>query len=97
MLPRERIALDAKKASDQRQTDKQIFDAMIKTQMSTPTGRKFVLWVLNLLQYNQPNVHNSAQAYRIAAVQNVAIDIQKQLYNIAPTETEKMVREGFEK
>ncbi|MBP2635048.1 MAG: hypothetical protein H6Q72_955 [Firmicutes bacterium] len=96
MLPGDRRRQEQKKQDETAKLERDKFNAMIQAQMNTPQGRKFVYWVLWLLQYNQPNPHNSAQAYRVAAMQGVAIEIHRQIYGIVPNEVEKMIREGVE-
>ncbi|MBP2638220.1 MAG: hypothetical protein H6Q72_4127 [Firmicutes bacterium] len=83
-----------KAKDDERKLKRELFEAMLKSQMSTVHGRKFVMWILGLLKWNEKNLFNSAEAYRIAAQQAAAIDIYNTMYAISPEEFELMMREA---
>lgn len=72
------------------------FEHVINAQMASSEGREFVRWILSLLRYGEKNTPNSAEAYRIAAMQNVALDVYQTVYDIAPGQCERMMREKVE-
>ncbi len=72
------------------------FEHVINTIMASSEGREFVGWVLSLLKHGEKNMPNSAEAYRIAAVQNVALDVYQAIYAINPALCERMMREKLE-
>jgi len=69
-------------------------EAMINAVMDTRIGRDFVRYVLNCLMFQQPNSAISAHAYKVAALQDVALSIYKEIYSINTDMCELMMREG---
>lgn len=96
MFEREKHVAVRKELDEQKEADRKRFESMIRDQMGTAQGRNFVCYILGLLRWNEPNIDCNANAYRVAAIQNVAIDIYKQIYDIVPDMTERMGREKKE-
>ena len=83
-------------AKESAELQRERFEHVINVIMASSEGREFVRWVLSLLRYGEKNTPNSAEAYRIAAVQNVALDVYQTVYDIDPAQCERMMREKVE-
>jgi len=91
----EQRAIEKKNVEKMIELKKAQKEHVIDTVLSMREGRDFVRGVLEMLDYNRKNTPCSAEAYRIAARQAVAVDLYSDIYRIAPDMWELMMREGI--
>lgn len=70
------------------------FIADLRQQMSTPSGRRVIWWILKLALYNSPIMETSSVVYRSAAKQELAFNIADQLKKACIDEFHLMEKEN---